>query len=120
MAEQEHAAPAAPPLAAARLHEMAHLLREARYLGPEGRVALADFTDELAEHLAFAPAAAAKQERLARAAGGLVEILRREAQSPLAETRDRLEETLVAVETRAPTIAGLARQLLDALAKLGI
>ena len=38
----------------------------------------------------------------------------------LAAARHRLEEAVVAAEARAPTVAGVARRLLDALSSLGI
>lgn len=120
MAEQEHTAPASPPAVAGRLHEVAHLLRGAHHLGADARQSLAEMADELAERITSAPVPPAEEEHLARTAERLVEVLHHKEQGPLAAARDRLEETVLAAEGRVPVVAGVARQLLDALAKIGI
>jgi uncharacterized protein DUF4404 len=118
MAEQEQAA--STSAVANRLHEVARLLRGAHHLGVEARQSLAEMADELAERIVSAPMPPAAEEHLAQTAERLVEVLHHKEEGPLAAARDRLEEAVLAAKDRAPVIAGLASQLLDALAKIGI
>jgi hypothetical protein len=120
MAEQEQAVPAAPPVVANRLHEVARLLRGTHHLGVEARQSLAEMADELAERIAVTPMPPAEEEHLSQTAERLVEVLHHKEQGPVRAARDRLEEAVLAAADRVPVLAGLARQLLDALAKVGI
>src|SRR5262249_41783095 len=111
----------APEAVAARLHEIARLLREADHLGPESQKVLAELADELGNALGTAGIPSDQEAHLAESAAHLIETLRqRHGAGPLAAARDRLERAVLDVEARAPVAAGVARALLDALANLGI
>ena len=100
-----------------KLRETAQLLREAEHLTPEQRRALAEAAERLADALKDTSPAEAAQ--LSEAAAGLMEAVHRQ-HTPVEEARERLEQAIIAAETRAPVATGLARQLIDALANLGI
>jgi hypothetical protein len=109
--------PATPADLAARLHEIARLLRESHHFGPEAQAALAQLADDLGHHLAAPPEATHLVESTAQ----VVEALHHEeGTGPLAAARRRLAEVAAEVEARAPQAAHFARRLLDALADLGI
>jgi Domain of unknown function (DUF4404) len=99
------------------LRETAQLLRQAEHLTPEQRQALADAANRLADALNETSPQEAVQ--LSAAATALMAALHRQ-DAPVEEHRSRLEEAILAAETRAPVATGLARQLIDALANLGI
>lgn len=121
MPEPEQVNPASPSTVPARLHEVARLLRDVRHLDPEAQKALADLADELADALGASGVPSAEEVRLAQRAGELIAALHeRPDTGPPPAARHRLQEAIVAAEARAPFAAGLARQLLDALANLGI
>jgi hypothetical protein len=99
------------------LRETAELLRKTEHLSPEQRERLAG----AAEHLADTLKETSPQEaaNLSAAATALMTALHRQDGS-LDDHRSRLEKAIIAAETRAPVATGLARQLIDALASLGI
>src|SRR5688500_2312701 len=100
-----------------QLRETAKLLREAEHLTPEQRQAMAEAAERLADALRVtSPEEAA---RLSEAAASLMEAVHRQ-HTPLEEAREGLEQAIIAAETRAPVATGLARQLVDVLANLGI
>jgi hypothetical protein len=105
----------------ARLHEVARLLRGVDHLGPNAQQALAELTDELARAVDSGALPPAEVAHITESTALLLEALRQRQDRPfLAGARDRLERTLIGVETRAPLASGLARRLLDALADVGI
>jgi Domain of unknown function (DUF4404) len=108
--------PAALP---ARLRELAGLVREADHLEPEAQDSLASLADEMANTLSKSHVPTAEEAELGHLASELIEALHRE-ETPAAGTRHRLQEAILAAETRAPFAATIARQLLEALANLGI
>jgi hypothetical protein len=114
--------PQQPPSdVAARLREVARLVREAEHLDPEAQQTLADLAEQMADHLSRPHVPTAEDVELGKLAGELIEALHREeAQTPVAATRHRLRDAIVAAEARAPLAAETARELLDALANLGI
>jgi hypothetical protein len=113
--------PATPPSAIpARLHEVARLLRGAHHLEPDAQQSLADLADELANTLNASGVPSAEEAQLGHLAGQLIQALHKGEEAPVTATRDRLQSAILAAETRAPFAAGLARQLLDAIANLGI
>jgi hypothetical protein len=121
MPEQQPARSLPPSSVPARLRELARLLRQADHLEPEAQQALADLADEMANTLGASAVPSAEEVQLAQLAGQLIQELHQsEGAAPAAATRHRLQEAIVATEARAPFAAGLARQLLDVLADLGI
>ncbi|HKI35610.1 MAG TPA: DUF4404 family protein [Gemmataceae bacterium] len=121
MSEQPQPAPTPPSAVPARLREVARLLRDADHLGPDAQKSLADLADELANTLGASGVPSAEEAQLGQLAGQLIQALhQREDSAPVAAKRHRLQEAILAAETRAPFAAGLARQLLDAIANLGI
>ena len=114
----------APPSAAevrALLHTIALLLRHTHHLGPEAQLLLADLIDELGKSLDEAKVSSAEIARLTESASHLVQVAKAEDQEGVVEqARDRLERAAVAVESGAPTLAGLARRLTEMLSNLGI
>jgi hypothetical protein len=121
MPEQPPINPTPPSSVPARLHEVARLLRDADHLDPEAQQSLADLADELANSLGTSAVPSAEEVQLANLAGRLIQALHQpESAAPVAATRHRLQEAIVAAEARAPLAAGLARRLLDVLADIGI
>jgi hypothetical protein len=109
------------PEVQARLHDVARLLRESQAIDPQTRQSLAELVDELGAALRSTSVDPAEAAHLAQTAAQLAEALHhRHDQGRLAQVRDRLEQTVLAAEARAPFAAGLVRRLLDALANVGI
>jgi hypothetical protein len=117
MSEQQPPSPSGVP---ARLREVARLLRDAEHLEPEAQKSLADLADELANTLTTSGIPSAEEVQLGQLASQLIQALHKGEEAPVRATRHRLQEAILAAETRAPFAAGIARQLLDALANLGI
>lgn len=104
-----------------RLHEIARGLRHSGAVDPESRQTLGELVDELTAALASANVPPAEVARLAESTAHLAESLHHQRdRGLLASARDRFERALVDAETHAPVAAGLARQLLEALANVGI
>jgi hypothetical protein len=121
MSDPQQPAPTPPSAVPARLHEVARLLREAHHLEPEAQRSLADLADELAKTLSASGVPSAEEAHLGQIAGQLIEALHEEESTvPVEVTRDRLRDAILAAEARAPFAARVARQLLEALANLGI
>jgi hypothetical protein len=113
--------PSGPPAAQASLHAIAELLRDPRPLTPALRTALADLLDEFGGTLSPAAVPPAEVQHLADSTAHLARALRQKRDlGYIAAARDRLEQAVLATEAQAPTTAGLARRLLDALANIGI
>jgi hypothetical protein len=103
------------------LHDLARALREAPPLGPEAQQALAALIDELGNAVGGTEVPPADVNHLAETTAHFVQALHRRHESGgLAAARDRLEQAVLRVESRAPVVAGLARRALDAIANLGI
>jgi hypothetical protein len=103
-----------------RLHGIAQTLDKPG-LNPETLHALSKLLDELAEELSGANVPPAEVAHLANSTAKLVEALHPEKkQGLLGAARDRLERAVIDAEAHAPFAAGLARQLLDSLANIGI
>lgn len=121
MPEQPSSGSPAPSGVQASLHAIAEVLREPQPLDHEAREALAALVDELGAALATAPVPPAEVAHLADSTARLVkEVHRQAAPGMLTAARDRLDAAIVAAESKAPLVAGLARRLLDALANIGI
>src|SRR5947209_4085670 len=102
-----------------QLRDAARRLREAEHLAPEHREELAATAEQLADALKAAPPPEAA--KLGEAASGLVKAVHeRHDPSLLEKARRRLEHAIIAVETEAPVATGVASQLIDALANIGI
>ena len=105
----------------ARLHEVARLLRESGNVDPGSRQILAELVDELGEALRSSQVPPEEVAQLASTTAQLAEALHgRHDAGWLAQLRDRFEAAALGAEARAPVAVGLARQLLDALANIGI
>jgi hypothetical protein len=105
----------------ARLHEVARLVRQSRSLDARSQRVLAELVDELSAALAAPNVPPAEVARLAESTAHLAESLHREHDKGLVEkARDRLDGAVFEAEAHAPVAVGLARQLLDALANIGI
>jgi hypothetical protein len=104
----------------AKLQAAAEELRGARHIEPEAQRALADLVAELAE--ALGPEATCERTaQLAASSAHLVAALHEQHNAGLiAAARDRLEEAAARAEANAPVAAGLARQLVDLLAGIGV
>ncbi len=105
----------------ARLHEVAQALRKSATMDPLSRRMLAELVDELTAALTPGSVPPAEVARLAESTAHLAESLHQhENKGLLGSARDRFEEAVVSAETHAPLATGLARQLLEALANIGI
>lgn len=104
----------------AQLKECAELLREARHLDEAAQRALADLVAELSA--ALDPATGSEHvAQLAESSAQLVHALHAQHDAGLiASARERLEQAAARAETEAPVATGVARQLIDALASIGI
>jgi hypothetical protein len=105
----------------AKLHDLARSLRDTENLEPATKQALADLADELAAKSDFTKNSPGEVAHLLSASAHVMDLLNRtpEVTIPLS-TRERLEQAILAAETRAPVLAGLAHRLLDVLSDLGI
>jgi hypothetical protein len=120
MADQPAGSPI-PPEVQTSLHTVSKLLHEAHHLGPEARATLADLVDELSQALRSGTPSSEELAHLQQSTAKLIEAVHQQQdEGVLAAARHRLEEAVVAAEARAPTVAGVARRLLDALSSLGI
>jgi len=115
---QPHATP--PSVVPDRLREVARLLRGADHLEPETQKSLADLADELANALSAGGVPSQEEAQLGQLASQLIQALHRKEAAPIAATRHRLQDAIYAAEARAPFAAGLARQILEAIANIGI
>src|SRR5258708_7354318 len=103
MPEKQQAGSSAVP---ARLHEVARILRDAHHLGPEAQKSLADLADQLANALGSTTVPSAEEVQLAQLASQVIESLHQPvATAPVAVTRHRLQEAIMAAESRAPFMA---------------
>jgi hypothetical protein len=121
MLETPSPQPTNPAEVQAGLHAVAQMLRQADHLGSEARQALAELVDELGSTLTSAPVAGAELAHLTDSTTHLVQALREPHKAGLlAAARDRLNAAIVRAEVKAPTAAGLARQLVETLSNIGI
>jgi predicted nuclease with TOPRIM domain len=121
MPEQPQPNPPSRAEVEASLRAVSRLLREAHHLGPEAQETLAELVDELGRALGAGTVSAEELAHLRESTAQLAEALhRRHDEGVVAAARDRLEEAVIGVESRAPVVAGVVRRLLDALSNLGI
>jgi hypothetical protein len=119
MSEQPAAADSLDEIRA-RLLACAMSLRDADHIEPEAQRALADLVLELADAL-DPRAPTAQTAHLAETSAHLVEALHEPHNAGLIATaRRRVEEAAARAEAGAPVATGVARQLIDLLAGLGI
>jgi hypothetical protein len=112
--------PEPEPPVGERLHELARLLRGARHLRPEDQQSLADLLDELAGELRTT-APSPQADHLAESAAHLaMELNEHRDLGLLGSATERLKDAAARAETKAPVATGVARQLIDILADLGI
>jgi hypothetical protein len=105
----------------AQLHGIAQLLREVDHLDPEAQRLLAELVEELSTLLGSSTVPPQEVAHLTESAVHFVEAARHpHDQTLLGAARSRLDEAIVAAETRAPVAAALTRRLVDALSNLGI
>lgn len=102
------------------LRECAELLRQADHLEPAAQRALADLIVELVG--ALDPAVSSERTaHLAESSAHLVRALHERHDAGLvASARARLEAAAARAEAEAPVATGLARQLIDVLAGIGV
>ena len=105
----------------AHLHAISQLLREAQRLTPEAQALLADLVDELGNALQSTEVPNHEVAKVTEYATNLVQAVHEEHEPGMLEAaRERLEHAVVAIESKAPTLAGLARRLAEMLSNLGI
>ena len=105
----------------ADLQDVAARLREARFLEPEAQRALADLVEELMTLLHKEDLPAAELDHLADMTGHLREALHHDQDvGAVGRVREGFQRALSNAQTSAPLAMGLARQLLDTLANIGI
>lgn len=104
----------------AQLMECAALLRESRQLDEESQLALAALVVELSE-LLDPDATSPHVSHLAETSAQLIQTLHAH-QDPglISAARERLEQAAARAETEAPVATGVVRQMIDALASIGI
>jgi hypothetical protein len=121
MPETPEPSPPAVPEIQARLQDVARMLRKSSALDPDSQRALAELVDELSRAFHTTSVPPAEVAHLAESTAHLAESLHQRHDRGLVErARDRLERALANAEAQAPVAVGLARQLLDALAGIGI
>ena len=105
----------------AHLHAISQLLRDAHRLGSEEQALLADLVDELSNALESPEVSNAELAQLSGGTAHLVQAVHENHEPSMLEAaRDRLEGAVVAIESKAPTLAGLTRRLAEMLSNLGI
>jgi hypothetical protein len=113
--------PSPAPSVPERLRDLAQLLRGAEHLPSEAQRRLADLVDELSQTLHPETLSSEETAHLADSAAQLLlSFHAQEDEGRLAHLKHRLEQAIVRAETEAPMTTGLARQLMDTLANLGI
>jgi hypothetical protein len=120
MAEEQFGEALPPTQIQTGLHAVAQLLREATHLGPEAQEALADLVDEMGKALNTSTVPPLELNHLAESTVHLAQMVHSQDTGVRSAARERLEEAIVGVESRAPLVAGLGRRLLETLANLGI
>jgi hypothetical protein len=119
----DHATPQPPsvPELQARLEGVARLLQESRAIDPGARDDLAELVDELGTALQSGQVPPDELARVADATAHLAESLHAQHESgQVGAIRERLQQAAATVETRAPFLTGLVRQLSETLSNLGI
>jgi hypothetical protein len=119
MNEQQQ--PGGETKAAARLHEIARLLREKRQLDPEEQRVFAELADALGSAWEQPAVTSSAPGELVDRITHLADALHQgQVEPPQHGVRERIEQIGVTMEARAPHAAALARQLVEVLAGLGI
>jgi hypothetical protein len=105
----------------ASLHDIARVLRESHHLDPKTQQALGDLVDELGKTLQSGTLPAEETAHLASTASSLAKGLHeRQHTTVLTAAKQKLEQAALRAEAEAPVATGIARQLIDTLANLGI
>jgi hypothetical protein len=105
----------------ARLNSVAAMLQKSGSIDPESRRVLVDLVDELSQALNAVKAPGEEVSHLAETTAHLAESLHhQQGTGILGKARDRLEMAVSNAEAHAPVAVGLARNLLETLANLGI
>ena len=117
----ENSAPPSTADVRAQLHAISELLRHTSRLTPQAQALLADLVEELGQSLDSKSVPSAEVARLTECAAHLVQAVHHDHEPGLLEAaRNRLDRAVLAVESEAPGLAGLARRLAQMLADLGI
>jgi hypothetical protein len=103
-----------------QLRTIARLLHEVHPLSAETQRLLGALLAELSDALGDETIAPDRLAHFTATTARLVEAVHREERHHVAGLRDRLAHAAAEVETNHPILAGLARQLIDALSSLGI
>ena len=105
----------------ARLQNISERLRRAGHLDPEAQQELAGLVEELGKAIDRSRVPAEELAHLTDSTTHLLQALeQRRDTGVLTAARERLEQAIVAVESKAPFVAGIAQRLLATLANLGI
>lgn len=110
----------AVPVVQEQVRTIARLLQEVHPLSAESQRLLGGLLAELADALGGAPVAPERLARFTETTAHLVEAVHQQEQHRLVGLRDRLDHAAAEVESHYPTLAALARQLIDALTSIGI
>ncbi len=103
------------------LRTISKLLHETDHLNSAARQELADLVEELSDALDAEEVSSEQLNHLHESTAHLVQAVHEQRESNVVlSARDRVEEAILAIETRSPTVAGLARRLVDALSNIGI
>jgi uncharacterized protein DUF4404 len=103
------------------LHDLAQKVREADSLGPQAQRAVADLLDDLAQAIPPATGSSTEATHLAESATHLADTLREPQKSnAVPPALERFETAVARAEAKAPLASGIARQIIEALANLGI
>ena len=103
------------------LHTIARLLRAVPHLEPEAQQLLAELVDELSRSLESGTVPAAEIKLLTEHVTQLVQAAHpEEPPGMVGKMRERMNAALASLEVKAPLLAGLIRQLSDALYEIGI
>ncbi len=104
-----------------RLLAGAERLRGLDHLEPEDQLAVANLVRELADLLDPEADSSESDAHLAEESAALLQAIgTRHDAGLIASARDRLEEAAARAEAAAPVTTGVVRQLIDALAGIGI
>lgn len=103
------------------LARLADDLRDVEHLDVDARRDLAELLHELGRAVAATELPPAELEHLAASATHLAKALHSRTQrSGLAGAQDRLEQAVLATQSRAPVLTGIMRRLIDVLTNIGI
>jgi len=99
---------------------VAQALHDARALDSETRTALAAYMEELSKAIESEATPSSDLTHLAETTRHLLEAAKRQKPDIPDDVRSRFENATLRVQNQFPTVAAMARTLVDALANIGI